>query len=92
MDTYSLRVAKRGLITVPKQLREAYSIEEGDTLTLVDLGGVFVLSPKKSQVDEIADRLAREWSTRGETLETMLKALREVRESYATEGQGIPGH
>ncbi len=82
MQTLTVRVAQRGLLTLPKALREAYDIRPGDQLTLLDLGGVFILSPRRSEVDAIADRLAQEWKSRGETLESMLRALREERERY----------
>ena len=52
-------------------------------LTLIELGeGVIVMSPQRSRVDKIADKLAREWKNSGESLESMLTALREVREEY----------
>lgn len=82
MKTITVQVAQRGLITLPKTLREAYGISPGDTMTLLDLDGVFVLSPRRSEVDAIADKLATEWQARGETLETMLQALREERARY----------
>ena len=82
MPGVTLQVAQRGLITLPKALREAYGIEAGDTLTLLDLGGVFVLAPRRSEVEVLADRLAAEWKGRGESLETMLQAVREEREKY----------
>ena len=84
-NTYQVQVVRRGIITLPKELREHNNIEEGDMLTLIDLGdGVFVVSPRRSRVDEIADKLAREWQDSGETLETMLSTLREVRAEYGT--------
>jgi len=82
MKTVIVQVAQRGLITLPKTLREAYGIRPGDTMTLLDLDGVFVLSPRRSEVDAIADKLAAEWQARGETLESMLQALREERARY----------
>jgi AbrB family looped-hinge helix DNA binding protein len=78
-----LQVAQRGLITIPKALREAYGIQPGDELTLLDLGGVFVLTPQPSQVDALANQIAAELQARGETLESMLQALREERQRYA---------
>jgi bifunctional DNA-binding transcriptional regulator/antitoxin component of YhaV-PrlF toxin-antitoxin module len=78
----TLQVAQRGLLTLPKALREAYGIAPGDTMTLLDLGGVFVLAPRPSEVDAIASRLAARWEAQGETLETMLQALREERARY----------
>ena len=84
-NTFQVQVGRRGIITLPKGLREQNNIEEGDTLTLIDLGdGVVVMSPKRSRVDEIADKLAKEWQDSGESLESMLSTLREVRAEYDT--------
>jgi AbrB family looped-hinge helix DNA binding protein len=84
-NTFQVQVVRRGIITLPKELREHNNIEEGDTLTLIDLGdGVVVMSPQRSRVDEIANRLAKEWQDSGESLETMLSTLREVRAEYDT--------
>jgi AbrB family looped-hinge helix DNA binding protein len=82
-NTFQIQVVRRGIITLPKELREHNNIEEGDTLTLIDLGdGVFVISPRRSRVDEIANKLARKWQDSGESLESMLSTLREVRAEY----------
>lgn len=83
MQSTTVQVAQRGLITLPKALREDYDIHPGDSLTLLDLGGVFVLSPRRSEVDAIADKLRTEWQSSGETLESMLQAVREERAKYA---------
>ncbi|MFZ5878177.1 MAG: AbrB/MazE/SpoVT family DNA-binding domain-containing protein [Chloroflexota bacterium] len=82
-NTFKVQVVRRGLITLPKELRDQSHIQEGDTLTLIDLGdGVVVMSPRRSRVDAIADKLAQEWQDSGESLESMLTALREVRADY----------
>ena len=84
-NTFQVQVVRRGIITLPKELRDHNNIEEGDTLTLIDLGdGVVVISPKRSRVDELADKLAKEWQDSGESLESMLSTLREVRAEYDT--------
>ncbi len=49
-ESMTVQVAQRGVVTLPKSLREAYRLEAGDTLTLIDLGGVFVLSPRRAEV------------------------------------------
>lgn len=81
-DTMTVQVAQRGLVTLPKALRETYRIQEGDVFTLLDLGGVFVLSPRRSEIDGLADKLSDALAEGGETLESMLLALREARERY----------
>jgi AbrB family looped-hinge helix DNA binding protein len=84
-NTFQVQVGRRGVITFPKQLREENQIEEGDTLTLIELGdGIVVISPTRSRVDEVANKLAKEWRDSGETLESMLVSLREVRAKYDT--------
>ena len=81
-DTITVQMAQRGVLVLPKSIREAYNLQAGTNFTLLDLGGVFVLSPRLSRVDELADRISRELTEKGESLETMLKALREQRERY----------
>ena len=82
-DTLTVQLAQRGVLTLPKSLRESYNLQPGDSFTLLDLGGVFVLSPLHSEIDALAERLTYSLTERGETLETMLRALREEREGYA---------
>jgi len=83
---YQVQVGRRGVITFPKELRDQKDIADGEILNLIELSDdVFVLSRRRSQIDEVASRLAREWRDSGETLESMLAALREVRASYDAE-------
>ncbi len=79
MESIQLHMAQRGVITIPKSLRESYGMQPGDTLTLIDLDGIFVIIPRRSEIDEIAGKIASQWATEGETLESMLQALRQER-------------
>ncbi len=83
MGSITVRMAQRGVVTIPQSLRESYRLRPGDTFTLLDLGGVFVLSPRRSEVDILAERVAAQWAEDGQTLETMLQALREERDRRA---------
>jgi AbrB family looped-hinge helix DNA binding protein len=80
MTAMDVHMAQRGIVTIPKSLRDSYDLGPGDTFTLIDPGGVFLLNPQRSEIDVIADRIAGQWREKGETLETMLEALREERE------------
>jgi len=81
-DAITVQMAKRGVLTLPKALRERYNLQPGDDFTLLDLGGVFVLSPGRSEVDALAGRITEALADRGETLETMMQVLSEERERY----------
>ena len=85
-DTMTVQMTKRGVVVLPKTLRETYNLQPGDSLTLIDLGGVFVISPQRSNVDALADRITQSLTDSGETLESMLLTLREERERYGQDG------
>lgn len=81
-DTMTLQMAQRGVLILPKTLRETYNLQLGDDFTLLDLGGVFVLSPRQTQIDALAGRIVQDLIEKGESLESMLQTLREQREQY----------
>lgn len=82
-DTMTIQMTQRGVLVLPKSLREAYNLQPGDSFTLLDLSGVFVISPNRSEIDVMADRISKALQDKGETLESMLGSLREEREKYA---------
>ena len=75
-------VGQRGVVTLPKFVREEYELSTGKTLTLIDLGGVFVLSLKTGESDALADRLAGDLKAQGESLESLLTTVRQARAGY----------
>jgi AbrB family looped-hinge helix DNA binding protein len=79
-ETITVQLAQRGVIVLPKSLRDSYNLKPGDSITIIDLDGVLVLSPRRSKIDALANDIARSLTQRGETLESMLAALREERE------------
>jgi len=81
-DTMSIKMTQRGALVLPKVLRDTYNLQPGDSFSLLDLGGVFVISPRHSEIDALADRISQKLQERSETLEGMLQILREEREAY----------
>ncbi len=82
-ENYQLKVGRRGVITFPKAFRDQKNITDGEILNLIELSeDVFVISRKRSEFNKVANKLAEEWEDSGESLESMLTTLREVREEY----------
>lgn len=78
-----LRIRRKGIITLPASLRKKYKLEEGQMLTIIDLGeGTILLTPKVSQVDKLANQIAQEFKDEDITFEDLLQALKEVRNTY----------
>ena len=81
MDT-TLQVRERGVLTLPAEIRSKYGIEAGDTYRLVDLDGIFVLTPMVPMVPELAREIERLRIEAGLDLDELLQGLREQRERY----------
>ena len=84
----TIQVRKRGTITLPAELRERYKIKPGDTFRLLDLDGIFVLTPMVPMVPELAREIERARLEAGLSVEEMLEGLREQRERYVAEKRG----
>jgi len=84
MDS-TIQVRKRGVVTLPADLREKYSIQEGDTYRLVDLDGIFVLTPMVTMVPELVREIERYRIEAGVGSEELIQSLREERERYYRE-------
>lgn len=82
------QVRDRGVITIPANLREKYGIENGDILRLVDLDGVFVLTPMEPMVPELARKIEQACLEAGLSIEDLLQGLREQRQRYSREKFG----
>lgn len=80
MTKKNIQLGERGVLTIPQKLRKTYRLKPGDTLTLLDLGGAFILSPYQLEIDSLASEVREELEGYGENLESMLAALRKERD------------
>ena len=86
MTTMTIQIRRRGVLTLPAELRRRYDIDEGDAFTLVDLGeGSFLLTSQVSRVAHLGDQVARLMEEEGVTLEEIQQTLDEEREAYYRE-------
>ena len=89
MTTMTIQMRRKGIITLPIELRRQYDLDEGDVFTLMDLGdGSFLLTPRVSQVARLGDQVTRLMAEEGVDLEEMLETLEQERETYYREHYG----
>lgn len=84
----TVQVRQRGNLTLPADLRERYGIEPGDTFRILDLDGIFVLTPMAPMVPELAREIERARIEAGLDTAELLVALREQRARYVAETYG----
>jgi AbrB family looped-hinge helix DNA binding protein len=80
MKEKTIRVGKKGAVTLPSRLREKYGIQEGDILHLLDLEGVLVLTPTVPIVPELARQIEQMRLDEGLSASELLEGLRMQRE------------
>jgi bifunctional DNA-binding transcriptional regulator/antitoxin component of YhaV-PrlF toxin-antitoxin module len=85
MQETTIQVRQRGTFTLPAEFREKYGIETGDTYRMVDLDGIFVLTPMVPMVPELAREIERLRLDAGLSIEELLEGLQEQREQYYLE-------
>lgn len=79
----TVQVRRKGMITLPGELRRKYHVDEGDIFTLIDVGnGSFLLTPHVSPLASSGDRAAKVIAAVGVSLEDLLQVLHEEREAY----------
>lgn len=84
----TVKIRKRGVMTLPKALREKYQLEEGDVLHLVDVDGVFVLTTMAPVAPQLAREIERMRTEAELTTEDLLSHLQKTREELTTERYG----
>ncbi len=78
----TVEVARRGQITIPKNLRENLGIEEGQKYRLRALpGGVLILTPQYGRATVALAQIRSALIHKGASLEEMLTELRQMREA-----------
>jgi bifunctional DNA-binding transcriptional regulator/antitoxin component of YhaV-PrlF toxin-antitoxin module len=82
----TVQMRGKGTITFPAKLRSKYKLQEGEVFTIIDLGGgSFLLKPKVLDVDILSRRIAKRLKEDSVSLDELLKALDEERETYYQE-------
>ena len=88
MEAYKIQLRQRGTMTLPVKLRERYSLDAGDTLTIVDLDGALVISPKVSIVSKLAAEIEQIREEAGLSIDDLLEGLDGERRRYYEERYG----
>ena len=77
--TRTIQIRKKGSITIPMELRRRYRIDEGDPLTLIDLGEGFFLSPRQSVLPKLVAEIEALRQKNNISLEELIQGVAKER-------------
>lgn len=77
-----IQIRKKGLVTLPKEFRRRYRLEEGDPLTVIDLGEGLFLSPKRAVIPKLVAEIEAIRQKYNVSLEELIQGVAEQRSKY----------
>jgi AbrB family looped-hinge helix DNA binding protein len=69
------RLGEKGQITVPKEYREAFALEAGAPISVLQLGSGLVLVPEQAHFRQLCERVARAFASHGIEVRDILQTL-----------------
>ena len=81
-------IKSRGQLTIPKRIREASQLEEGQTVSIIPIGDSIFVTPKRLKLDEARREIKKILEASGLSLDDLLSALRAERASLYKETYG----
>jgi bifunctional DNA-binding transcriptional regulator/antitoxin component of YhaV-PrlF toxin-antitoxin module len=85
VKTYPVRLRERGQITMPQIVRESLNVAQGDILTLLQIGDLVLLTPRKPQVPQLAEQIVAIMEDEKVSLADLLLGLQEERKAIYRE-------
>ena len=84
---YEVKVTRQGQSTIPKPLREKYSIEEGDRIIYIDMGDHITILPVPDSPLDVLEKIAvRSEQPTGEIRKESLLAAQKLAEERLNRG------
>jgi len=84
-------IKARGQLTIPKKIRDASHLEEGEEVSIIPVGDSIIITPKRLELNEARRQLKKILKGSGLSVDELLKGLKQERESLYTEKYGKKG-
>jgi AbrB family looped-hinge helix DNA binding protein len=77
---YTAEIKARGQLTIPKKVREAGNLEEGEFVSIIPVGDTLIITPRKLELEEARREIKKILKASGVSLEVLLEGLKQERE------------
>lgn len=81
----TVRIRERGQVTIPSSFRKDLGLGENDTLNMVKIDEMLILTPRKPFGDAVARKVESAMKRKGMTLDDLLGNLKAQRRKYSRE-------
>ncbi len=84
----TVRIRERGQVTIPSSYRKDLGLEENDSLNVVKIDEMLILTPRKPFGDAISKKIEAGMKRKGLSLDDLLANLKDQRKKYTREAYG----
>lgn len=91
IKSMTAEIKARGQLTIPKKIREASHLEEGEVVSIIPVGDSIIVTPKRLELDEARRQFKKILKVSGLSVDDLLKGLGEERETLYREKYGKKG-
>lgn len=79
LKTYQTEIRSRGQLTIPKTIRKASNIDEGQIVSILPIGDSILITPKPLQLDEARRQMKKILRSSGVSIEELIEGLQDDR-------------
>jgi AbrB family looped-hinge helix DNA binding protein len=87
-EVFTAEIKTRGQLTIPKKIRDAGHLEEGQIVSLIPVGDSIIVTPQRLELDEARREIRKIMKAAGLSAEDLIEGLREERENLFQETYG----
>jgi AbrB family looped-hinge helix DNA binding protein len=81
----TVRIRERGQVTIPSSFRKDLGLGENDTLNMVKIDEMLILTPRRLFGDAVSRKVESAMRRKGLTLDDLLANLKDQRKKYSRE-------
>jgi len=80
LKSFTTSIKSRGQLTIPKQVRNAGQLDEGQVVSIIPVGDSIIITPKRLVLDDARREIKKILKASGHSLEEILEGLKAERE------------
>ena len=85
LKSFTTSIKSRGQLTIPKQVRNAGQLDEGQVVSIIPVGDSIIITPKRLALDDARREIKKILKTTGHSLEELMEGLKAEREALYRE-------
>ena len=80
LKSFTTSIKSRGQLTIPKQVRNAGQLDEGQVVSIIPVGDSIIITPKRLVLDDARREIKKILKASGHSLDEILEGLKLERE------------